>query len=96
MTWHTLPLQIVLARGTPCDLVLDAPDGFTAVEGDAAAEVYDIVLGAKRLAQVSGFVMQFLWRYSTHACTAAEGHHFVLTSCHGRVQEGAKLWRTLC
>jgi hypothetical protein len=63
MKWHTPPLQVVLARGTPGELVLDVPGGFTVVEGDAAADMYDIILGRQLLAKVSGFVMPFMRQF---------------------------------
>jgi hypothetical protein len=63
MKWHTQPLKIVLARNTPGELVLDVPDSFTVVDGDNAAEMYDIVLGRKALAKVSGFVMPLLRKF---------------------------------
>jgi hypothetical protein len=59
MNWTTQPLQIVLAQGTAGEVVLDVPDGFTVVDSDEAADMYDVVLGRKLLAQVSGFVLPF-------------------------------------
>lgn len=59
MKWHTRPVQIVLARGTPGEAVLDVPEGFTVVDGDEAADMYDVILGRSTLAKVSGFVMPF-------------------------------------
>ena len=60
MKWHTQPVRIVLAKGTAGEAVLDVPDGFTVVDGDEAAEMYDVILGRKLLAQVSGCVVPFL------------------------------------
>jgi hypothetical protein len=60
MKWHTQPVRIVLAKGTAGEAVLDVPDGFTVVAGDEAAEMYDVILGRKLLAQVSGCVVPFL------------------------------------
>jgi hypothetical protein len=59
MKWRTQPVQLVLARGTPGELVLDVKEGFTVVDGDEAAAMYDIIMGRRALAPVSGFVMPF-------------------------------------
>lgn len=63
MRWRTQPVQLVLARGTPGELVLDVHEGFTVMDGDEAAAMYDIILGRRALAHVSGFVVPFLRQF---------------------------------
>jgi hypothetical protein len=54
---HTSPLSVILAKGAAGEVTLQAPRGFLVVKGDAAAEMYDVVLGRDLLARVSGFVV---------------------------------------
>jgi hypothetical protein len=53
---RTEPVEIVLARGTPGEVRLPVPNGFHVVEGDSAAQLYDVVLSRRLLAPIMGCV----------------------------------------
>lgn len=52
----TQPFALVLASGTPDEVRLDQPQGCLVMGGDAAAAMYDVVVGRKALLSVAGYV----------------------------------------
>lgn len=54
LTRVTEPLTVILAKGSYNEVRLEVPEGFLVMDGDSAAEMYDIVLGTDLLLEVSG------------------------------------------
>jgi hypothetical protein len=63
MIGATGPVSVVLARGSAEECTLPVPQGFIVVAGHEVGEMYDVVLGRRLLAAVSGFVMPLLQQF---------------------------------
>lgn len=75
----TEPVTFILARGTPNEVSLQAKDGLMVMEGDAAAAMYDVVLGTDLLLEVAGTT-----------CPLTSAFHYLV-----RAKDGGFKWANL-